>query len=109
MIRRTKTRSKYGNKKTVVDGITFDSKKEAARYQELKLMEKAGVIIDLQLQPPFPIAINGEKICTYKADFAYKVKAGGEVVEDVKGVRTPIYNLKKKLVKACHGVEITEV
>lgn len=109
-VHRAKRSSKYGNKKTVVDGITFDSKKEAARYQELKLMEKSGLILGLDLQTPYPIYVKGKKICTYKADFTYCVKGVSEVVvEDVKGVRTPLYRLKKKLVEALHDVTITEV
>lgn len=103
-------RPKYGNKKTEVDGILFDSKKEAKRYQELRLLEKQGIILELQLQPKFPIVVNGKKICTYIADFDYCVAhTDDRIVEDVKGIKTPIYNLKKKLVKAVHGIDITEV
>lgn len=103
-------RPKYGNKKTEVDGILFDSKKEAKRYQELRLLEKQGIILELQLQPKFPIVVNGKKICTYIADFDYCVAhTADRIVEDVKGIKTPIYNLKKKLVKAVHGIDITEV
>lgn len=102
--------SKYGNKKTEVDGILFDSKKEAARYQDLKLLERAKQIGSLTMQPKFVIEINKTKVCTYIADFAYHdLVKGWFVVEDVKGMRTPIYRLKKKLMKACHGIEITEI
>lgn len=109
--------SKFKNTKTEVDGITFASKKEAARYQELKLMEKAGQISSLVLQPKFEIQLNGIKVCTYIADFCYNdfqkhlsgKSATVAVVEDVKGVRTAVYRLKKKLVKAQYGIEIQEV
>jgi len=101
-------RNKYGNKKTVVDNIVFDSMKEAARYGELKLLEKAGKIDLLELQPKFRLEVNGEKICTYIADFQYD-DDGHTVVEDVKGVKTAIYRLKKKLVKAIFGIDIQEI
>lgn len=101
-------RSKYGNKKTVVDGITFDSKREAERYGCLKLMLRSGLISDLRLQVPYQISVNGVKVCKYVADFVY-LDGGKEVVEDVKGMKTSIYNLKKKLMKACFGVSISEV
>lgn len=112
MIRRAKkTTSKYGNKKTVVDGITFDSKKEAARYAELKLMEKAGVIMSLELQPTFPVYIDGKKVFEYRADFKYWIdgKDGRYVIEDVKGVKTDVYRIKKKCVEAQYGITITEI
>jgi hypothetical protein len=100
--------SKYRNIKTEVDGIVFDSKAEAKRYAELRLLEKANEISDLRLQPKFNCKIHGQKICTYRADFDYYV--GGQwVVEDVKGFRTPLYRLKKKLVEALYGIEIREV
>jgi hypothetical protein len=102
--------SKYGNKKTVIDGITFDSKKEAGRYQELRLLERAGEIAHLELQPRYAIEINGVKVCTYVADFRYTPKGGGkEIIEDVKGMKTPVYNLKKKLMKAVKMIEIREI
>jgi len=98
---------KYKNIRTALDGIVFDSQREAKRYGELKLLERAGEISGLQLQPRFPIVINGVKVCTYVADFQYRTPSG-PVTEDVKGMKTPIYNLKKKLVKAVHGIEILE-
>lgn len=103
--------NKYRNVKTVVDGITFDSKKEAARYQELKLMERAKEIYNLELQPKFPICIEGKKVFEYRADFRYWVDGvgGRYIVEDVKGVKTDVYKLKKKCVEAAYGIEITEV
>ena len=108
--------SKYRAKPTVVDGIRFDSKRESERYVELKLMQKAGEIQDLRLQPRFQLLIktlDGPVVCvgTYVADFAYEKLTGAfrTVVEDVKGVLTPVYRLKKKLVQALYGIEIREV
>lgn len=101
---------KYGNKKTVVDGITFASKAEARRYGELKILERCKHIADLRLQPRFDCIVNGTKVCTYIADFQYfDLKAGANVVEDVKGFKNMFYRLKKKLVHACLGIEIKEV
>lgn len=95
---------KYHNKKTVVDGITFDSAAEAGRYTELKLLERAGEIKDLKLQPKFELIPafqkNGKKYrkTTYIADFSYfDNESMKNVVEDVKGVKTQVYALKKKL------------
>lgn len=93
---------KYGNRKTVVDGIRFDSKLEAQRYGELKLMEKAGKIRDLKLQPSFELIPafrkNGitYRAIIYKADFSYTLN-GKTVIEDTKGYKTDVYILKKKL------------
>ncbi len=102
-------RHKYNAVKTTVDGITFDSKKEARRYSELKLLEKAGHIRNLELQPKYRCEIDGKLICTYKADFRYFTDER-KVVEDVKGMKTPIYRLKKKLVEALFpGTTITEI
>ena len=103
---------KYGNKKTTVDNFTFDSKKEAARYGDLKLMEKAGEISQLRLQPRYELQggydtfllKNGVKSkkkirkIEYVADFEYySGKYGGIVVEDVKGFETAIFKLKQKI------------
>lgn len=100
--------SKYGAIKTVVDGITFASKKEAAHYCELKLAERAGEIKNLQLQPKFPIIMNGKKVGNYIADFSY-LDGGRIIVVDVKGFKTPVYRLKKRLVEAQYGITISEV
>lgn len=99
--------SKYRNVKTVVDGMQFDSKKEAARYGQLKLLQRAGKISDLRLQPKFDIVVCGTKICKYIADFEY-IENGIAIVEDVKGKRTREYILKKKLVKAVLKIDILE-
>lgn len=103
--------SKYRNVKTEVNGISFDSKKEAKRYGELRLLEKAGLIQHLRLQVKYPIVVNGLKVCTWIADFTYDSPTG-EVVEDVKSDITrknPVYRLKCKLVKAIYGISIREV
>lgn len=110
--------SKYRNKLTEVDGIQFHSKKEARRWGELKLLQKAKKISGLERQVKFSLDINGEHICNYFADFVYSsteshflvpFPAPYQVVEDVKGVRTPLYRVKAKLMKAIHGIEIREV
>lgn len=99
--------NKYGNKKTEVDGIMFHSKREAARYQDLKLMERAGAIRDLRIQVPFQFELNDVKICRYFADFVYK-ENGRKVVEDSKGKRTKDYMIKKKLMKAFFAIDVLE-
>ena len=101
-------RNNRGAQKVVVDGITFDSRYEAARYRALKVCEKHGVITDLQLQVRYPLEVNGELVCTYIADFTYYLPDGTFVVEDAKGYREPVYRLKAKLFKACMGFSITE-
>ena len=101
--------SKYNSKKTVVDGQTFDSKKEANRYQELLLLEKAGVIKFVLI--PSQRDENGkviERECSYKADFKYE-EDGKTVVEDVKGFRTKEYIIKRKLLLYQYGIRIKEV
>ncbi len=101
-------KSKYNAQRTTVDGITFASKKEAKRYQELRLMEKAGEITCLAMQIGWPLAVNGVDICIYVCDFEYTDKDNKTVVEDVKGMKTPIYRLKKKLMLAIHGITVRE-
>lgn len=108
--------NKYGNRRTKIDGFDFDSEKEAGRYAELKMLEKAGAISDLRLQVPFELQPdfyhNGEKIqkIKYVADFVY-MQDGKQVIEDVKsdGTRNnQIYKLKKKMM-LYHGWEIKEI
>ena len=103
-------RSKYHNIKTVVDGVTFDSRKEAARYVVLKELERAGKIRELQLQPRYELVVKNVRICRYVGDFRYYDCATNKyVVEDAKGVLTPVNRLKKKLMKVLYGITITEV
>ena len=99
---------KYYNKKAELDGYIFDSQAEASRYQELRLMEKADAIHGLEVHPMFYFSINNVSIGYYKADFQYW-ENGRRIVEDVKGVRTPVYKLKRKLMLALHGIGITEI
>jgi hypothetical protein len=104
-------RSKYGNIRTKLDGYTFDSKAEARRYQELRLLEKAKKIHSIEVHKPFSLDCHGTHICDYEADFCYwaRFKNGVlYVVEDVKGKRTDVYRLKKKLMKALLGIDILE-
>lgn len=101
--------SKYHSVKVEMDGFVFASKAEAHRYSELKLMEMACEISYLELQPKYPIIVNGKKIATYIADFRYLYCGTTPIIEDVKGVKTPVYRLKKKLVEAIYGITITEV
>ena len=102
--------SKYGAIKTVVDGITFASKREAKRYSELKLLERYDEISELELQPRYDFRLNGMFIGFYKADFRYRNNRTGEIIiEDSKGMATPVYRLKKKMMKAFHNIEVTEV
>ncbi len=121
---------KYKSKKTEVDGILFDSKKEAKRYRELLLMERAGEIQDLRLQYKFVLIpaqyedvlrysektgkrlkdkrVCVEKECAYIADFVY-LQNGRLVVEDTKGFRTADYIIKRKLMLHVHGIKIQEI
>ncbi|NLB89990.1 MAG: DUF1064 domain-containing protein [Clostridiales bacterium] len=102
--------NKYNNKKTVVDGIVFDSKREAKRWQELKVLERAGEITDLERQVKFELIPKqkGERSCSYTADFVY-IEQGERVVEDSKGHKTRDYVIKRKLMLQVHGVRIQEV
>lgn len=126
---------KYGNKKTDIDGYFFDSKKEARRYAELKMMLRAGVISDLELQKEFELIpaqyepvprygkngkrlVDGkkciEKSCVYKADFVYFDRETGQlVVEDVKGYKGgqaySLFTIKRKLMLERYGIKIKEL
>lgn len=98
---------KYRNVRTEVDGQSFASKREAKRFSELRLLQKAGQISDLKTQVRSPLDVNGQPVCHYVADFTYT--EGGElVVEDSKGYRTPEFILKSKLMRAVHGIEVRE-
>jgi len=105
-------RSKYGAVKTVVGSETFDSRKEARRIGELRLLERAGEITALRLQPKFPLEVNGKLVCTYIGDAAYHDKDGSLVIEDVKSEATRknrAYRIKVKLLAALHGIVVREV
>lgn len=124
--------SKYHNRKVTVDGITFDSVKEANRYKELKVLERAGLVHDLQLQVKFKLipaqrewtdetTASGkpkkgkilEHEVSYYADFVYKNRYGLQVVEDVKGYKKgeayALFAIKRKLMLWIHGIRVKEV
>lgn len=94
-----KGESKYKNVKVEIDGHKFASKREAKRYQELKLLLSAGTISQLELQPRFPMVHEGVKICSYIADFQY-IREEKLIIEDIKGWATDIFKLKAKMFKA---------
>ena len=120
------SRNKYRNKKIQVNGETFDSMKELRRWRDLKLLEKAGEITELRRQVPFELLPNQrepdkigprggikkgriiERKAVYVADFVYKDRAGREVIEDCKGMRTRDYILKRKLILFRFGIRIME-
>lgn len=105
-----RSKSKYLNEKVEVDGEKFDSKKEAARYATLLLLEKKGEITNLQRQVTFRLEVNGQLVCKYIADFMYAVNGVG-VVEDCKSKMTrtlPVFRIKKKLMKALYNIDIKE-
>ena len=120
--------TKYGNRKVTVNGITYDSKKEARRAQELFALQAAGEIRCLNRQVPFELVpaqrepdltgpkggkIKGktiERAVVYIADFCYQdIKTGETIVEDTKGMRTPEYIIKRKLMLWVHGIRIKEI
>ena len=111
--------TKYRSHKTEVDGIVFDSKKEAERYTELHALEKLGLISNLERQKRYLLIPSQkdpetgkvlERPCYYIADFVYVLTKTGEiVVEDAKGVRTPVYKIKKKLMLERYGIQVREV
>ena len=115
--------AKYHNQKMIIDGIQFDSKREAQRYQQLKLMERAGVICDLKRQVKYELIpaqyIDGkcvERAVTYTSDFEYYLTKkqvygdiGQHIIEDVKGMRTKEYIIKRKLMLYKYGIRITEI
>lgn len=124
-VQKQQKKSKYGNRKVVRDGIKFDSEREAARFSELKVLRSMGKIRNLRLQTNFTLVegyttIEGERIkpMVYRADFVYEratePDCNGTVywlreVEDVKGMRTKEYQLKKKLMREKYGITIREV
>ena len=102
---------KYNNTKIRVDGRLFDSKAEAARWQELSLLERAGEITELERQVEYELIPKqkGERAAKYIADFRYVDHEGNTVVEDTKGVKTPVWIIKRKLMLRVHGIRVREV
>lgn len=103
-----RSRNKYSAIKTEVDGQVFHSRKEARRYQELRLLERAGKISELATQVRFPLDIEGIRIGVFIADFTYDDEHGNVIVEDCKGMVTPYYRLKYKLMLAIYRIKILE-
>lgn len=109
-------KNKYRNEKVTVNGIVFDSKREADRWADLNVLERAGEISRLQRQVKYVLIPTQydekkkvlERECSYIADFVY-LKDGKLVVEDAKGFKTPEYKIKKKLMLLFHGVRVREV
>lgn len=101
---------KFRNIPTTLGGHSFASKVEARRYGELLLLEKAGAVSNIKVHPRFPLIVNGIDMGNYEADFSYLEKSA-LVVEDVKSpaTKTPLYRLKKKLMKALHHINVVEV
>jgi hypothetical protein len=99
--------NKYSAIKTEVDGIIFDSKREAARFTELRLLERADKISDLRLQVKYDLIVNGHKIGSYTSDFEYE-EEGKHIVEDCKGLRHRDYIWRRKLMLALFGITIRE-
>ena len=103
---------KYGNVKTEYGGRKYDSKHEARTAQELDMQRKAtgkDKVVDIKYQVRFPLVVKKEKICVYVADFVVTYADNRVEVIDAKGVLTDVYKLKKKLMRACLGIEIREV
>jgi hypothetical protein len=107
---KTRRPNKYFAKKTVAMGLKFDSRWEAERWGQLKSMERAGVVDQLERQVRYELKVNDVKICNYIADFTYLlIEEDGTsrfIVEDAKGVLTPEFKLKKKLMLAIHNIDI---
>ena len=106
------SRNKYNARKAEIDGITFDSRKEAQRYAELKLLLRGGEIRDLRLQVKYELIPkqDGERACNYVADFVYEDAVTGQtVVEDTKGVKTRDYIIKRKLMLWRYGIKVVEI
>jgi hypothetical protein len=102
-------KSKYGNEKTEIDGIVFDSIKESGRYIQLRFLKKMGYIKDLRLQVPYELNPGGTHSYKYYADFVYyDVQTGQTIVEDAKGAKTATYKKKRKLMLKVHGITIHE-
>ena len=95
-----------------MDGFVFASKKEMLHYADLKMLQKAKEISNLELQPKFPVHINGNLFCTYTADFAYDTKDGERVIEELKSSGTAkdaAYRLRKKAAEMYYGIKVNVI
>lgn len=102
---------KYNNIKVKDGGYTFDSKAEHRRWLELRMLERAGEISNIEIHQKYPLVVNGVKVCIYIVDFRYKNNQNGDIInEDVKSKATitAVYRLKKKLMLACYGITLVE-
>lgn len=114
MFKKAKQR-KYRNEPCTWNGEQFDSRAELQRYLELRALARAGEITELERQPSFvlvpKVSINGKTVRSiiYRADFSYQDRAGKRVIEDVKGMLTPVYKLKRHMMKALLGLDVKEV
>ncbi len=109
-IRTSRSKSKYRNKRTANgDGTFSDSKKEARIDADMMSLKKNRDVVRVERKERFPIVLNGIKICVYEADWTVYYKNGTKEVFDAKGVLTPVYKLKKKLMRALFNIEIKEL
>jgi len=108
LLKTQKSKSKYGNKRTFYNGRWYDSQKESLRAVELDMLLKSGVVKKWTPQVRYDFTHNGVKICTYVLDFKIEYSCGKIEYEDVKGFKTAIYKLKKKMMKAFYQIEIKE-
>lgn len=105
-----KAGNKFGAQSyTDADGKFHASKAEGMRWHELKLLHRAGRITNLIHQPEFSLTINGTRICSYRADAEYIDSDGNRVIEDTKGVETPLFRIKRKLMSAVLGLDVTVI
>ncbi len=103
------TRLKFGNVPSVIDGIRFDSKKEAEYYGKLKMRLRAGELSRIACHVPYPLIVNGKLITTYEADFVLYFADGRQIVQDVKGKATeglPVFKIKRALMLAIHNIHV---
>lgn len=101
-----KKTGKFGNQYVEIDGIWFQSIKEGEYYKGLRTLKAAGAITSFRLQVEYNMIVKGLLICKYIADFVVQYPDGHTEIVDVKGIKTPVFKLKAKLMIACHGIEI---
>lgn len=102
-------RVKFGNVRKQVDGIWFDSIKEAEYYGKLKLLIRAGLVVKIEIHKVYPLSFNGVHICNYEADFVLYMPDGSVKVQDVKSAATeglPVFIIKTALMLAVFGIKV---